>query len=69
MPAVELVLLSALPLKDLAHHDTDVIMVVATTSLPEELGGIRNWDYRYRWLRDAALHPRLSARSTSNGNI
>ncbi|GAB2831308.1 hypothetical protein JOD27_000906 [Lentzea nigeriaca] len=57
LPATEpaLVRRSALTLRALCHRDTGAVLAAATTSLPEQIGGVRNWDYRYCWLRDAAL--------------
>ena len=49
------VLRSLLTLKALAHWETGGIVAAGTTSLPEKLGGPRNWDYRYCWLRDATF--------------
>ena len=54
-PWAEAVRRSLITLKALTHHRTGGIIAAATTSLPEQIGGPRNWDYRYCWLRDSTF--------------
>ena len=54
-PYHDQVIRSLITLRALSNLDTGGIVAAATTSLPEQFGGARNWDYRYVWLRDASL--------------
>jgi GH15 family glucan-1,4-alpha-glucosidase len=51
----ERVLTSLIALKAMTSEETGAVIAAPTTSLPEDVGGVRNWDYRYCWLRDSVL--------------
>src|ERR1019366_9792501 len=62
---------SLITLKALSYEPTGGIVAAVTTSLPEQIGGTRNWDYRYCWLRDATftLLAFLNAGYTEEANV
>lgn len=54
-PWADLVHHSGRVLQGLTYQPTGAVIAAATTSLPEQVGGNRNWDYRYGWIRDASM--------------